>query len=391
MARLRFPGRPGKRFGRSNVKFGLDDFENLRDQSLDYVGSIERALKRFRDVFGDSDEDEDFEGFDPSELEVRSPPRRSERERVPSSRLSEFALDRQTLSSWVSQPGDEDEDEDVSDEDTPDSSAPTERRLSRYRTEEAARYKEAEVPRSKDSHTSAKGRVTKPKLQTIKIRIGADGKAIKVVRGRGRPPRVDPPNVRRSLEKEVLKPVKKAIEAKAARKVGRQQAVPTPRGKKEAKVKDITRKVEVKRTERKPGRPPKHVRVLPMSKKVDKNVAKQLLQKAKMGNIRRNLRTGGSPPTPQSKAPGKFQLPPVSSRSSRIIKPRKRFIEDDDFYFPMKVPRLDLTMALAKDSPLVDQTQEMSTSEGNMEEVETRTAAGRASKLKAQSVWKKKW
>ncbi|XP_078675926.1 histone-lysine N-methyltransferase 2A-like isoform X1 [Branchiostoma floridae x Branchiostoma belcheri] len=389
MARLRFPGRPGKRFGRSNVKFGLDDFENLRDQSLDYVGSIERALKRFRDVFGDSDEDEDFEGFDPSELEVRSPPRRSERERVPSSRLSEFALDRQTLSSWVSQPGDEDEDEDVSDEDTPDSSAPTERRLSRYRTEESARYKEADVPRSKDSHTSAKGRVTKPKLQTIKIRIGADGKAIKVVRGRGRPPRVDPPNVRRSLEKEVLKPVKKAIEAKAARKVGRQQAVPTPRGKKEAKVKDITRKVEGKRTERKPGRPPKHVRVLPMSKKVDKNVAKQLLQKAKMGNIRRNLRTGGSPPTPQSKAPGKFQLPPVSSRSSRIIKPRKRFIEDDDFYFPMKVPRLDLTMALAKDSPLVDQTQEMSTSEGNMEEVETRTAAGRASKLKAQSVWKK--
>ncbi|XP_066280543.1 histone-lysine N-methyltransferase 2A-like isoform X1 [Branchiostoma lanceolatum] len=377
MARLRFPGRPGKRFGRSNVKFGLDDFENLRDQSLDYVGSIERALKRFRDVYGDSDEDEDFEGFDPSELEVRSPPRRSERERVPSSRLSEFALDRQTLSSWMSQPGDEDEDEDVSDEDTPDRSPPTERRLSRNRSEESVRYKEAEAPRSKDSHTSIKGRVTKPKLQTIKIRIGADGKAIKVVRGRGRPPRtVDPPKVRRSLEKDVPKAMKKAIESKSARKVGRPQAVPIPRGKKEAKAKDITRKVELKRTERKPGRPQKHVRVLPMSKKVDKNVAKQLLQKAKMGNMRRNLRAGGSPPTPQSKAPGKFQLPPVSSRSSRIIKPRKRFIEDDDFYFPMKVPRLDLTMALAKDSP---QTEE---------DMETRTA-GRASKLKAQSIWKK--
>ncbi|XP_078589839.1 histone-lysine N-methyltransferase 2A-like isoform X3 [Branchiostoma floridae x Branchiostoma japonicum] len=381
MARLRFPGRPGKRFGRSNVKFGLDDFENLRDQSLDYVGSIERALKRFRDVYGDSDEDEGFEGFDPSELEVRSPPRRSERERVPSSRLSEFALDRQTLSSWISQPGDEDED--VSDEDTPDYSPPTERRLAKNRSEESVRYKEAEVPRSKDSHASVKGRIAKPKLQTIKIRIGADGKAIKVVRGRGRPPRaVHPPKVHKSLEKEeVLKPVKKSVESKSARKVGRPQAVPIPRGKKEAKAKDIVRKVEVKRTERKPGRPQKPVRVLPMSKKVDKNVAKQLLQKAKMGNLRRNLRTGGSPPTPQSKAPGKFQLPPVSSRSSRIIKPRKRFIEDDDFYFPMKVPRLDLTMALAKDNPPVDQAH-------TEEDMETRTA-GRASKLKAQSIWKK--
>ncbi|GFR74705.1 histone-lysine N-methyltransferase [Elysia marginata] len=63
MARLRFPGRPGYRFDRIGVRYGADEARQTTDPSLAVVASIHKGLQRFRDLFGDSDEDEEFQGF----------------------------------------------------------------------------------------------------------------------------------------------------------------------------------------------------------------------------------------------------------------------------------------------------------------------------------------
>nr|KAI8747326.1 histone-lysine N-methyltransferase 2A isoform X1 [Biomphalaria glabrata] len=71
MARLRFPGRPGYRFDRIGIRYGADEASKTTDPTLAIVASIHKGLQRFRDLFGDSDEDDfEFEGF--SEIEVRS-------------------------------------------------------------------------------------------------------------------------------------------------------------------------------------------------------------------------------------------------------------------------------------------------------------------------------
>ena len=56
MARLRFPGRPGYRFDRIGVRYGLDEAEQTTDPSLALVASLHKGLKSFRDLFGESDE-----------------------------------------------------------------------------------------------------------------------------------------------------------------------------------------------------------------------------------------------------------------------------------------------------------------------------------------------
>lgn len=56
MARLRFPGRPGYRFDRIGVRYGADEATKTTDPTLAIVASIHHGLRRFRDLFGDSDE-----------------------------------------------------------------------------------------------------------------------------------------------------------------------------------------------------------------------------------------------------------------------------------------------------------------------------------------------
>lgn len=56
MARLRFPGRPGYRFGRNGVRYGVDQGQRSVDPTLELVANIHRGLRTFYDLFGESDE-----------------------------------------------------------------------------------------------------------------------------------------------------------------------------------------------------------------------------------------------------------------------------------------------------------------------------------------------
>ncbi|CAG5125281.1 unnamed protein product, partial [Candidula unifasciata] len=69
MARLRFPGRPGYRFDRIGVRYSADEARITTDPTLSIITSIHKGLQQFRDIFGDSDEDDtEFCGFTPAEV-----------------------------------------------------------------------------------------------------------------------------------------------------------------------------------------------------------------------------------------------------------------------------------------------------------------------------------
>ncbi|XP_071510018.1 uncharacterized protein [Diadema antillarum] len=73
MARLRFPGRPGHRYGRSLVRYLPEEARNRQHAFFAYTASIQRNLKWFYDLFGDSDEEDDFQGFSAAEAGPVSP------------------------------------------------------------------------------------------------------------------------------------------------------------------------------------------------------------------------------------------------------------------------------------------------------------------------------
>ncbi|XP_033122773.1 uncharacterized protein LOC117121643 [Anneissia japonica] len=63
MARLRFPGRPGQRFGRNLVRLLPEEAQNCHRTFFNVTATIHRNLKQFYELVGESDEDEEFEGF----------------------------------------------------------------------------------------------------------------------------------------------------------------------------------------------------------------------------------------------------------------------------------------------------------------------------------------
>ena len=56
MARLRFPGRPGFRFDRLGVRYGLEEHRRGLDQSTKLIQNVHSGLRYFRELFGESDE-----------------------------------------------------------------------------------------------------------------------------------------------------------------------------------------------------------------------------------------------------------------------------------------------------------------------------------------------
>ena len=56
MARLRFPGRPGYRFDRLGVRYGVDEGQRGLDPTTRLIANIHRGLRFFREHFGESDE-----------------------------------------------------------------------------------------------------------------------------------------------------------------------------------------------------------------------------------------------------------------------------------------------------------------------------------------------
>ncbi|XP_072048643.1 uncharacterized protein [Amphiura filiformis] len=70
MARLRFPGRPGQRFGRSLIRFMPEEAKNCRNRFFNLTANIQKNLRGFYDLFGDSDEEDNFPGFTTHEIGI---------------------------------------------------------------------------------------------------------------------------------------------------------------------------------------------------------------------------------------------------------------------------------------------------------------------------------
>ncbi|KAM5131789.1 histone-lysine N-methyltransferase 2A [Mantella aurantiaca] len=165
----------------------------------------------------------------------------------------------------------------------------------------------------------------KPKFKGDKLELGRKG-VVKIVRRRGRPP-----------SSERFKPAQPRI-------LLRQTHPEKPqRARKEEALQ--TSKEVVRVSVRQSPRRLKPVRIIPPPKRTDTTIAKQLLQKAKMGAQKKmgleaaklQGRKGGT----QLKNIRQFIMPVVSTVSSRIIKTPRRFIEDEDYEPPIKIARME--------------------------------------------------
>ena len=56
MARLRFPGRPGYRFGRLGIKYGPDHTKPSFEFGFKLITNVQRGLHYFHELYGESDE-----------------------------------------------------------------------------------------------------------------------------------------------------------------------------------------------------------------------------------------------------------------------------------------------------------------------------------------------
>ncbi|XP_067676995.1 histone-lysine N-methyltransferase 2A-like isoform X2 [Haliotis asinina] len=372
MARLRFPGRPGYRFDRLGVRYGADEARNVNDPSLAIVAYIHHGLRQFRELFGESDEEEDFDGF--SAKDVRYGEKKLERttsdlikklfnsdeetERTPAPRAKTIRLGR-TRSSV----------------DAPLSSDRTGGRIKAVVRKSCQELVKGGLSKTPKSHVMASVK------EVERMKMPKEGRPKKIVRGkrfvigqrkenvkfkkpaltvklknfdpsksprpRGRPPRVD---------KLLTETVNKQQE-KVPRKVGRPRKTGIP-------VKEVRKKLPVK------------VVCVPKTKQTEKKRAKQLLEKAKKGRpvlqsrISQPMKPKSDPNVVHIPKPKKeFVLPTVSSRSSRVIIPNKRFIEEDGYYGKVwKKPKLDKSPDASLVSPKAKEegsTKKMKVTPGN--------------------------
>ncbi|XP_064595526.1 LOW QUALITY PROTEIN: histone-lysine N-methyltransferase 2A-like [Liolophura sinensis] len=358
MARLRFPGRPGYRFDRRGVRYGAEEARNITDPSLAVVASIHRGLLAFRELFGDSDEEESFEGFTARDVRIAT----KKVEALPEMRAPvKTRVTSPGVSSHVDiEPSSASIGTRMAHAKTSLASLPaSERTRSRVKTVVRKSYrqiikeglakptkshfvasikelnrslapkekkKQKLLPSPQKETVSLNQKTDKKeltKLKSIKIRLKADGKEAKIVRGRGRPSIYQKETMLEMLEGKGHGRGKRAdlhisdshIGAKAAQKALCASTVIPHKG---------------------PGRPKKIVHV-PATKQVEKSRAKHLLAKAKKGSksagVKKNVVQNVEHPkdsTPHQRKT--FVLPTQSSRSSRVIKPNKRFLEDDSVH-----------------------------------------------------------
>ncbi|XP_046572748.1 LOW QUALITY PROTEIN: uncharacterized protein LOC124280812 [Haliotis rubra] len=345
MARLRFPGRPGYRFDRLGVRYGADEARNVNDPSLAIVAYIHHGLRQFRELFGESDEEEDFDGFSAKNVQygekklerttsdlikkLFNSDEETERTPVPRAKTMRFGRTRSSV-------------------DTPLTSERTGGRIKAVVRKSCQELVKGGLSKTSKSHVTASVKEVK------RMKMPKEGPPKKIVRGkrfvigqrkenvkfkkpaltvklknfdpskspkpRGRPPRVD------KLKTETVN----KQEEKVPRKVGRPRKTGIP-------VKEVRKKLPVK------------VVCVPKTKQTEKKRAKQLLEKAKKGRpvlqsrISQPMKPKSDPNVVHIPKPKKeFVLPTVSSRSSRVIIPNKRFIEEDGYYGKVwKKPKLD--------------------------------------------------
>ncbi|XP_041373736.1 uncharacterized protein LOC121386787 isoform X2 [Gigantopelta aegis] len=315
MARLRFPGRPGYRFDRHGVRYGADEVKHTKDPSLAIVAYIHQGLRQFRELFGESDEEEEFVGFFPKDY------KRNER------RLASIMAVQNSQAQQI----------------TPEHSGTVGTRFAKAKDSIAA------LPTSERTRGRMKIVIRQSYKQLISSGLAKPTKShmigsikeVERMKSTTRPPekkKMKVIRIRISHKKGIASSGSKILQT---RKIGRPSSTSV--------MKEI----------RKRGRPPKvalpemiakKIREAQKPTKVEKKVAKQLILKAK-GHTGLLSKTTASKSqlvktpipktspqkssTPQgSKLPmhgKKFVLPVMSSRSSRIIIPNKRFLHDDGF------------------------------------------------------------
>ncbi|XP_072140062.1 histone-lysine N-methyltransferase 2A isoform X6 [Mobula birostris] len=358
-ARTRFPARPWKKSGRSRILGLKNDFKCGFDAALPVSAAISKNLHKFHDLFGESSssEDEQFLGFCSDDNSVRSPARchfrslRVEspqrklrgRQRTFSSQSSDVLSDSSSALSppnkLESKPVEKEKKQELNSSERkrgrpPVSSSPKlhitedKKDASSGKTEKQKNEREKKVkkkPALLQQVTKIKKlRVVKlsplqSKLKKAKLQINSNVE--KIERKRGRPP-----------SSERLKTIPKLLVPAQTKKQKslRKEKDGTPIQKSSA-TKEMKSAVR-----QRPRRITKPVRVVPVTKRTDAAIAKQLLQRAKKGAQKRMA-------SPQLKNIRQFIMPVISAISSRIIKTPKRFIEDDSYVPPIKAPRLEST------------------------------------------------
>ncbi|XP_060073553.1 uncharacterized protein LOC132553337 [Ylistrum balloti] len=316
MARLRFPGRPGCRFDRMGVRYGADEAKNVNDPTLVLVASIHRGLRLFRELFGESDEEEEFEGFTQKDVQ------KSERK----------------LKAMLAQSED-------SSEKVP-SGKPVGKRLAKIKDTLTAADRGRGVRKSytellkhgivKPAKTSLMKQAREETKKSLKIKLNVkkeksalvsssfpavtrkslDKKSVKfdlTPKGQGK---------RKSVEVDVKKTIGVSVKQKKGNKCPEKTDEETPQ---------YTKKKVKERDKLSPGQGLKGV-------KGQQNLVKQLLQKARKGQQAVKVQGKMKSPVTSPKSPRgpshpkkQFVLPTQSSRSSRVIIPNKRFLEQDDF------------------------------------------------------------
>ncbi|XP_072342551.1 histone-lysine N-methyltransferase 2A isoform X2 [Scyliorhinus torazame] len=359
-ARTRFPARPWKKSGRWRTPSLRKDLKEGFDAALPVAAAIGKNLHKFHELFGESSssEDEQFLGFCSDDNSVRSPtrchsrPQRVEspqrklrgRQRTFSSQSSDVLSDSPSTLSPPNKPElkpvEKEKKQEISSGERRRGRPPVlsnpklhfshdKKETTNGKTEKQKSEKEKKVKKKTSALLQQATKIKKlravklsplqSKLKKAKLQINSNGG--KIERRRGRPP-----------SSERLKTVPKLLVPPQPKKQKRfrkeKDVTPTPKP-------SVTKEGKTDVRQR-PRRITKPVRVVPVTKRTDATIAKQLLQRAKKGAQKRMA-------SPQLKNIRQFIMPVISAISSRIIKTPKRFIEDDSYIPPVKVPRLEST------------------------------------------------
>ncbi|XP_069750876.1 histone-lysine N-methyltransferase 2A isoform X4 [Narcine bancroftii] len=358
-ARTRFPARPWKKAGRSRILGLKKDFKHGFDAALPVSAAIGKNLHKFQDLFGESSssEDEQFLGFCSDDNSVRSPSRchfrslRVEspqrklrgRQRTFSSQSSDVLSDSSSALSPPNKlelkPVEKEKKQELNTSErkrgrppvlsnpklhvTQDKKETTNGKTEKQKNEKEKKMKKKPVLLQQVSKIK-KLRVVKlsplqSKLKKAKLQINSNGS--KIERKRGRPP-----------SSERLKTVSKLL---VPAQTKQQKRIRKEKDGTHTQKSSVTKEMKSAVRQR-PRRITKPVRVVPVTKRTDATIAKQLLQRAKKGAQKRMA-------SPQLKNIRQFIMPVISAISSRIIKTPKRFIEDDSYVPPVKAPRLEST------------------------------------------------
>ncbi|KAK3107240.1 hypothetical protein FSP39_010101 [Pinctada imbricata] len=313
MARLRFPGRPGCRFDRQGVRYGADEAKNVQDPTLSFVASIHRGLLAFRELVGASDEEEDFEGFTPDDL------------RKAENKLEE-ELNRFVQTSPKPKSQHHPAFVDTSPGKLGTRLTTSQENLENLPTSERTRNRKSTLIRKSYKLLLTEGLATPRKLYNVKKKRDlnsaqdeARSEVKKWLKKRSPVPSPDKPSFQPRFKLTTDGRLVKRTESVDDQEEGGIIDVDSFEGTNS----DLLHQDDHRKNYKDRDKPSHHFKV---TKPANKGIARQLLQKAKNSNDK-----GQSSGVKVQKK--RFVLPVQSSRSSRVIIPNKRFLEEDSENF----------------------------------------------------------